>query len=143
MAAAAGNTGASASPAAALIASAVRASTESLRADVAALSARTNNTLASLQQLKTKVDTSVNLSQQTLVAVRKVESAVKAAVSDVIKKDDSQDKDNAETIEQRDEQLLEEVKVSLPTITVNRFYFLCVGGRPRGCSCGVATSARP
>jgi len=129
MAAVAGSSGASASSAAALIATAVRASTESLRADVAALHARANNTMESLQQLKTKVDTTVNLSQQTLVAVRKVESAVKVAVSDIIKKDKQQDKEDVEAAENRDEQLLEEVKVSLSIVMLNRFSSLWVDGR--------------
>ena len=94
-----------------VVETAVRASTANLRVDMAALSARTKDTAARLQQLVTKVDSSVNLSQQTLVAVRKVEAAVKAAISDVMKKGAIPDKEDAEATEQQAEKLLDDVKV--------------------------------
>jgi len=104
--------GPSASRVSKIIDNAVRASTAGLRNDVAALCARTNEAAMNLKTLMTKVDTTVNLTQQTLVAVRKVEAAVKVAVDDVIKKGASSEKEDAETVEQRTENLLEDVKVS-------------------------------
>ena len=94
-----------------VVETAVRASTANLRIEMAALSARTNDTAARLQQLVTKVESSVNISQQTLVAVRKVEAAVKAAISDVVKKGTIPDKEDAETTEEQAEKLLDDVKV--------------------------------
>eukprot|EP00168_Porphyra_purpurea_P005934 TRINITY_DN1709_c0_g1_i13.p1 TRINITY_DN1709_c0_g1~~TRINITY_DN1709_c0_g1_i13.p1 ORF type:complete len:397 (+),score=51.97 TRINITY_DN1709_c0_g1_i13:466-1656(+) len=94
-----------------VVEAAVRASTASLRADLAAMCARTKDTAARLQHLFSKVDTSVNLSQQTLVAMRKVEAAVKEAISDVAKKGAAPDKEDGETAEQQAEKLLEDGKV--------------------------------
>jgi len=104
--------GPSASRLSKVIDNAIRASTADLRIDVASLCARTNEAAMNMKTLMTKVDTTVNLTQQTLVAVRKVEAAVKVAVDDVIKKGSISEKEDAETAEQRTENLLEDVKVS-------------------------------
>lgn len=75
----------------------------------------------------TKVEASVNLSQQTLVAVRKVEAVFKAAISDVIKKGNFPEKDDADTAEQQAENLLEDVKVRLILCTLYIGYLgLCL-----------------
>ncbi|OSX74528.1 hypothetical protein BU14_0285s0016 [Porphyra umbilicalis] len=120
-AAATPNLGQSTTRATQVVETAVRASTANLRVDMAALSARTKDTAARLQQLVTKVDSSVNLSQQTLVAVRKVEAAVKAAISDVVKKGAIPDKEDAETTEQQAEKLLDDVKKAYRGILINEF----------------------
>ncbi|OSX75034.1 hypothetical protein BU14_0257s0005 [Porphyra umbilicalis] len=104
-----------------VVETAVRASTANLRIEMAALSARTNDTAARLQQLVTKVESSVNISQQTLVAVRKVEAAVKAAISDVVKKGTIPDKEDAETTEEQAEKLLDDVKKAYRGILINEF----------------------
>jgi len=103
--------GPSATKASKVIENAVRASTANLRVDLAALCARTNDTAARMLELATKVDTCANLSQQTLVAVRKVEAAVKVAVADVAKKAALPDKVDAGNTEELGEKLLDEVKV--------------------------------
>lgn len=104
--------GPSASRLSKVIDNAIRASTADLRIDVASLCARTNEAAMNMKTLMTKVDTTVNLTQQTLVAVRKVEAAVKVAVDDVIKKGSISEKEDAETAKQRTKTLLEDVKVS-------------------------------
>jgi len=105
--------GPSAAKASKVVENAVRASTANLRVDLAALCARTNDTAARMLQLATKVDTCANLSQQTLVAVRKVEAAVKVAVADVAKQGALPAKVDANAAEELGEKLLDEVKVRL------------------------------
>ena len=105
--------GSSATKASKVVENAVRASTANLRVDLAALCARTNDTAARMLQLATKMDTCANLSQQTLVAVRKVEAAVKVAVADVAKQGALPAKVDANAAEELGEKLLDEVKVRL------------------------------
>ena len=105
--------GPSAAKASKVVENAVRASTANLRVDLSALCARTNDTAARMLQLATKVDTCANLSQQTLVAVRKVEAAVKVAVADVAKQGALPAKVDANAAEELGEKLLDEVKVPL------------------------------
>jgi len=100
------------SKAAKVLQNAVTVSTANMRVDLAALCARTNDTAARMQQLATKVDTCANLTQHTLVAVRKIEAAVKLAMEDVVKKGACPPKESEEVQAQRAETLLEDVKVS-------------------------------
>lgn len=85
------------SKAAKVLLNAVNLSTANMRVDLAAFCARTNDTAARIQQLSTEVDTCANLTQHTLVAVRKIEAAVKLAMVDVVKKGACPPKESEET----------------------------------------------
>jgi len=98
--------------AAKVLLNAVNASTVNMRVDLAAFCARTKDTATRIEQLPTKVDTCADLTQQTLVAVHKIEAAVKLAVVDVVKKGACSPNESEETKPQLAETLLEDVKVS-------------------------------